>query len=459
MSALTLKFKTFVAPKSFYKKVVFVALPITIQHLLNNMMGVVDSIMVSSINQVTAVGTAFQIELLVLTIVYGVSSGASIYIAQFFGAKDKSGQQKAFGFGLVLSLLVALIWYLAALFFGEAIITFYIQDPVVVESALQYLSIAKYAYFPFAILMMFSFAFRSIQKTSVPMTIGVVSMALNILFNYLLIFGHFGFPQLGVAGAALGTLIARMVGVLMYVIYSIVKKESFIGTPKQLFSIKKTQWMAMFSRTYPLIINEFFFGLGSTIFIRFYGTLGSESMDSYYVALKLSQMFMFVVMGVNAATAAILGADLGKGKLDDAKENAHHFIGLGIVLSLVMVAIIMVSAPTLVNLYQLDSQGVIDNAILIVRFFALRLAFRMFNVMIFSSLRAGGDAKFLTFVDAGILWLVGLPLAYLLVYVLKMDNLPIILLIVQLEQLVRLIIGSIRVKRGIWLKNLTHELA
>ncbi len=459
MSALTLKLKTFVAPKSFYKKVVFVALPITIQHLLNNMMGVVDSIMVSSINQVTAVGTAFQIELLVLTIVYGVSSGASIYIAQFFGAKDRSGQQKAFGFGLVLSLLVALVWYLAALFFGEAIIRFYIQDSVVVESALQYLSIAKYAYFPFAILMMFSFAFRSIQKTSVPMTIGVVSMALNILFNYVLIFGHFGFPQLGVAGAALGTLIARMAGVLMYVIYSIVKRESFIGTPKQLFTIKKTQWDAMFSRTYPLIINEFFFGLGSTIFIRFYGTLGSESMDSYYVALKLSQIFMFVVMGVNAATAAILGADLGKGRLDDAKENAHHFIGLGIVLSVAMVAIIMVSAPALVNLYQLDSQSVIDNAILIVRFFALRLAFRMFNVMIFSSLRAGGDAKFLTFVDAGILWLVGLPLAYLLVYGLKMDNLPIILLIVQVEQLVRLIIGSIRVKRGIWLKNLTHELA
>src|SRR5690554_1500233 len=115
MGSLTLKLKTFVAPKSFYKKVIFVALPITIQHLLNNMMGVVDSIMVSAINQVTAVGTALQIEMLVLTIVYGVASGASIYIAQFFGAKDRSGQQKAFGFGLVLALLVALVWYLAAL--------------------------------------------------------------------------------------------------------------------------------------------------------------------------------------------------------------------------------------------------------------------------------------------------------------------------------------------------------
>src|SRR5690554_3658594 len=119
MSSLSYRLKSLVAPKQFYKKVAFVALPITIQHLLNNMMGVVDSIMVSAINQVTAVGTALQLELLVLTIVYGVASGASIYIAQFYGAKDRSGQQKAFGFGLVLSLIVALVWYLIAHFFGE----------------------------------------------------------------------------------------------------------------------------------------------------------------------------------------------------------------------------------------------------------------------------------------------------------------------------------------------------
>ncbi len=459
MTALSLKLRSYVAPKHFYRKVAFIALPITIQHLLNNMMGVVDSIMVATINQVTAVGTALQIEMLVLTITYGVASGASIYIAQFFGAKDKKGQQKAFGFGLVLSLIVALVWFLLAWLFGEPIIRFYIQDPIVVANSLAYLNIAMYSYFPFAILMMFSFAYRSIQKTTIPMTIGIVSMALNIIFNYLLIFGSFGFPQMGIAGAALGTLLARIIGVLMYLFYAIKNKETFIGSPREIFTLNKHQYTVMAARTYPLMINEFFFGLGSTIFIRFYGTLGTQAMDSYYVAFKLSQMFMFVVMGVNAATAAILGADLGKGDLNQAKENAHHFIGLGLVLSLSMIAIIMVLAPSLVGLYRLDDPLIISSAVLIVRFFALRLALRMFNVMIFSSLRAGGDARFLTFLDAGILWLIGLPLAYVLVYVLKMDDLPMILLIVQLEQIIRLFIGSVRVKQGSWLKNLTHELA
>jgi putative MATE family efflux protein len=459
MSTFALKLKSYVAPKHFYKKVAFVALPITIQHLLNNMMGVVDGIMVSAINQVTAVGTALQIEMLVLTITYGVASGASIYIAQFFGSKDAAGQKKAFGFGMILSLLVALLWFLLALFFGEAIIKFYIQDPVVVENSLKYLNITMYSYFPFAILMMFSFSYRSIQKTKIPMVIGVVSMALNVIFNYILIFGHFGFPVLGIVGAAYGTLLARLIAVGFYLAYAISQRESFIGKPSEIFSFNMHQWKVMANRTYPLMINEFFFGLGSTLFIRFYGTLGTNAMDSYYVAFKLSQMFMFVVMGINAATAAILGADLGKGDLDKAKENAHHFIGLGVMLSLTMVMIIMLLAPGLVGLYQLSDQMVIDSAILIVRFFALRLALRMFNVMIFSSLRAGGDSRYLTFLDAGILWLVGLPLAYVLVYVLKLDNLPIILLIVQIEQIVRLIIGSVRVKKGSWLKNLTHELA
>jgi putative MATE family efflux protein len=458
MSTLSLKLKTFIAPKGFYKKVAYVALPITIQHLLNNMMGIVDSIMVSSINQVTAVGTALQIEMLVITMVFGAASGGSIYIAQFFGSKDYKGQQKAFGFGMVLSLSIATLWFLMALFFGEAIISFYIQDPVVVKSSLEYLNVAMFSYFPFAILTMFSFAFRSIQKTSVPMIIGIISMGLNVGFNYLLIFGNFGFPQLGIAGAAYGTLIARLIGVVLYIIYSLIKRESFFGSMKDMFSISPKQWKVMGNRTYPLVINEFFFGLGSTMFIRFYGTLGTEAMDSYYVAHKLSQMFYFVVMGVNVATAAMLGAHLGNGDLEKAKEDARYFVGLGFILAVIMVVIIIVTAPFLVGLYYLRSVEIANTAILIVRFFAIRLAFRMFNVIIFSSLRAGGDAKFLTFLDAGILWLVGLPLAFILVYFVKLDNLPVILLIVQTEQLVRLFIGSYRVKKGIWLKNLTHEM-
>lgn len=458
MNTLSLKLKSFVAPKGFYKKVIYVALPITIQHLLNNMMGIVDSIMVSSINQVTAVGTALQIEMLVITMVFGAASGGSIYIAQFFGSKDYKGQQKAFGFGMVLSLAIATLWFLMAFLFGEAIITFYIKDPLVIQSSLQYLNVAMFSYFPFAILTMFSFAFRSIQKTSIPMIIGVISMALNVGFNYLLIFGNFGFPQLGIAGAAYGTLISRLIGVVLYIVYSLKKQESFVGSLKDMFLISSKQWKTMGNRTYPLIVNEFFFGLGSTLFIRFYGTLGTETMDSYYVAHKLSQMFYFVVMGVNVATAAILGANLGNGDLDKAKENSRYFVGLGLILATIMVIIIVVSAPFLVSLYYLQTVEIANTAILIVRLLAIRLAFRMFNIIIFSSLRAGGDARFLTFLDAGILWLVGLPLAFVLVYFVKLENLPVILLIVQLEQMVRLFIGAYRVKKGVWLKNLTHEL-
>ncbi len=454
-----LNLHAYIAPRSFYKKVGFVALPVIIQQLLNNMMGVVDSIMVSSINQVSSVGTALQIEMFVLTIVYGVAGGASIYIAQYFGAKDKEGQQKAFGFGMSLSLLITLAFFIFAIYFDEQIIRFFIKDPYVVENGVRYLKIVKYSYFPFAMLILFSHAYRSILKTKIPMIVGVVSMALNIFFNYVLIFGHFGFKAMGIEGAAYGTLIAKVIGALMYFGFALRAHEPFMGSLKSMFVIEKQRFVMMFQRTWPLIVNEFFFSLGQALFIRFYGHLGTQSMDSYYVAHKLSQMFMFVVMGVNAATAAILGTDLGKGDLDQAKMNARYFVGLGGVISIIMMAIIVVSAPNLVSLYQLDNQVVIDNAILIVRFLALRLGFRMFNVMIFSSLRAGGDSNFLTFVDAGILWLVGVPLAYTLVYIVGLKSLPIILLIVQSEQLVRLIIGSIRVKQGVWLKNLTHDLA
>ena len=181
-------------------------------------------------------------------------------------------------------------------------------------------------------------------------------------------------------------------------------------------------------------------------------------MDSYYVSHQINQAFMFIVMGINAATGAILGAELGKGQIEQAKKTANYFVGIGLVISIVMIAIIMVLAPTFVGLYGLNDQAIVTSAILIVRVMSLRLGLRMFNVMIFSSLRAGGDSGFLTFLDAGLLWIIGLPLAYFLVYGLAIQELAWILLIVQSEQIIRLFIGSRRIKQGVWAKNLTVEI-
>lgn len=223
---MTEALKKWIAPKDFYKKVFLISVPLALQQLLNSAMGIADSMMVSWIGQVTAVGTAAQIENLMMTVGFGVASGAGIFMSQFFGKQDLKSEKKAFGLGVILSLINALVWMAASIFFGRQLMRFYIPDPTVIESALQYLMIAMISYLPGALITMFSFAYRCIQKTHVPMLIGLVSMAVNIVLNYCLIFGHFGFPQMGVQGAALATLIAQTTGLMIFTSSTLINRNS-----------------------------------------------------------------------------------------------------------------------------------------------------------------------------------------------------------------------------------------
>lgn len=455
---MTERLRKWIAPQSFYKKVFLISVPLALQQLLNSAMGIADSMMVSWIGQVTAVGTAAQVENLMMTVGFGVASGAGIFMSQFFGKQDLKSEKKAFGLGVILSLINALAWMAVSLFLGRQLMSFYIQDAAVIESALSYLMIAMISYLPGALITMFSFAYRCIQKTHVPMLIGVVSMGVNIVLNYCLIFGHFGFPELGVQGAALATLTAQTVGLAIHIVYAYKSKQSFIGTPQEMFALDRDFVQPILRRAYPLVLNELFFGFGNTLYIRAFGRLGTEAMDAYYVGNQISNMFFFIVQGLNSANGAILGASLGRGDLDMAKRQGNWFVALAVVLSAVSSLLILGFAHPMVDLFGLQSQSVVQEAVLIVRIFSIRISLRMFNVLVFSALRAGGDSKFLAFLDAGIMWIVGLPLAFILVEGLHFTSIALVFLIIQVEQLVRMIIGLKRYFKGAWLIDLTQEV-
>lgn len=432
-----------------------VGLPIMIQQMLNSIMGIVDSIMVSSINGVSAVGNATQIENLMMTISFGAASGASIFIAQYFGSKDEVHQRKSFFVGVGFTLLIALGMLTLATFFPRELMGFFIDDVTVIENSLVYLDVVKWSYIPFVITMMFSFAYRSIQKTMVSLGIGIIAMITNVVLNAILIFGLFSFPRLGIQGAAIATLIAHTLSAILHVIYARLTHQPFFSLEIKNMLVESPLVKKISSRAIPLMFNELFFGVGMTLFIRFYGMYGPESLESYYVANQLSMFFFFAIMGVNAASSAILGAILGEGKLEEAKVTMHYFYGVGVFLALGLSLLVLILAPWLVSLYG-NGVGQPQLAILILRVLSLRLSLRVFNVLIFSALRAGGDAKFLTWLDAGLVWGIGLPLTAFLVLVVKVESLAVVLLLVQIEQVVRVVIGLMRVSQGRWLMNLTR---
>lgn len=458
MRDMQLFFKRYFGPKEFYKRAGRIAVPLAMQQLLGSCMGIVDSLMVSWIGQVTAVGTAAQIDVLCSNVAYGAIGGTGIFAAQFYGANDERNLKRTFGLSLVLALCNGLFWMLLALLFGTFILQFYIQDSTVIESGMFYLQIAMFSYLPSSLTFAFSYIYRSIHKTFIPLLIGIIAMITNCTMNYLLIFGIGPFPELGVQGAAYGTVIAQSLAFFIHIIYAYKTKQPFVGTLKEMFAFDKAFVSQIMRRISPLIGNELLFGFGTTLFVKAFGSLGSSSMEAYYVGQKISDVFFFVVMGISNATAAIVGNTLGSGDIKKAKQQGDYFVGMACILAILSVVLITTFAGPLVAIFGLKDPLVIALAISIVQVFSIRVSLRLFIVIIFSSLRAGGDGKMLSFLDSGIMWLVGLPLAFLLVNYFGFTNIALVFLIVQLEQVVRVFIGMKRYRSGKWAVNLTNVI-
>lgn len=450
--------KKFFAPFSFYKKAGSIAIPLAFQSILSSSMGIIDSLMVSWIGMVSAVGTAAQLDTLAITVSFGAVSGTGIFCAQFFGAKDYRNLKRSFGLSLVLSFCIGLFFMLISSFFGSQIIKFYLNDSDVVKYGGMYLNILRFSFIPSSVSYAFSYVYRAIHNTKVPLFIGVVSMLVSVILKYFLIFGTYGFPNLGVEGAAYATLIAQCLGLIIHIVYAIKTNQPFMGSLKEMFSFDTKFVKSIMKRISPLIFNELMFGFGNTLFIKAFGSLGTSSMEAYYVGSKISDIFFFVVMGISTATAVMVGNTLGSGDIEKAKKDGNYFIGMAGVLAVISTISIIVFASPMVSLFGLKDPGVFLNAVTIVRVFSIRISLRLFIVIVFASLRAGGDSKVLTFLDSGIMWFIGLPLAFFTVNVLKIQEISLVFLFIQLEQLVRMSLGLIRYKSGKWAVNLTKTV-
>lgn len=452
MSSLIHKY---VGPMSFYKKTARIAIPLSLQQLLSSAMGIVDTLMVSWIGMVTAVGTAAQIDTLCSMIAYGAIGGIAMFSSQFYGAKDYKNLKRSFGLSIILAFINAMFWLSIATFFGKQILTFYMPDQEIVFYGMKYLDIAKFGLVMGSLNFAFSFMHRSIQNAKVSLCVSSITMLANVALNSCLIFGLGFFPKMGVEGAALGTLIAQSLGFVIFVIHAKVTKQPFIGTFKEMFSLNAEFVKPILRKILPLLFNETLFGLGSTLFIKAFGQLGKDSMDAYYVGNQIYNVFLFIVYGYGGAISVLLGIKLGSGNIKDAIDEAHYHLGLSFILSIVLVVGMIAFSAPMVSLFSLSDPVVYILSIQIVWVLSVKVSMRLFNFVIFSILRAGGDSKIIQILDSGVLWLIGLPCAFICVNILGLKSIVLVLLITQLEQLVRLLFGLIRVKGGLWAKDIT----
>ena len=448
--------KRYFGDKEFYFKTAKIAIPLALQQMLTSAQSIVDTVMVTWIGMVTPVGTAAQIDTLCNMVAYGAIGGVSMFSAQFYGAYDEYNLKRSFGLSLVLAVGNACFWCIVASLFGEQILRFYMNDDYIIKYALEYLSIMRFSLIIGAITFCFSYMYRSCQKAAIALNTSIIMTLLNCTFNYIFIF----ICDMGVKGAALGTLLAQTIAALFLIIYAYKSKQPFVGSFKEMFGGLKSSFVKpIITKIIPLIVNETLFGFGTTLFIKAFGQLGTKSMDAYYVANQVFNVFLFIVYGYGSAVQILLGSRLGKGEIDQAKKECSYHLGMSFILSVILVVAIIIFAPLMIDIFGLTDAYVYDLAVKMMYVFAIKISMRLFNFIIFSILRSGGDTKIIQFLDSGLLYLVGLTLAFGCVNILHMQDIVLVLLITQLEQLVRLVFGLKRVAKNIWAKDLTTTVA
>lgn len=298
--------------------------------------------------------------------------------------------------------------------------------------------------------------YRSVQTTKVPMLLGLGTNCLNALLNYLLIFGKLGLPALGVRGAAVATVIATFCGLMGHVTYAFATRQPFLGPMQELFHWPSAFLRPVFRRMVPMAWNELIFGLGDAMYLNAFGMLGTAMLEAYQVAYKIGMVPHTIADGMGSASGILLGEHLGRGETEKARSVICGLFPLAIGLSIAVSAVMILIARPVVSIFALPDSSV-NLAVLMVRLFNIRIATRMFNAVLLSAIRAGGDTRFLLLMDSGLVWLVGIPAAYIGLLVLRVNSLPVLFLLVQTEQVVRLIVGLLRCRSGKWLHNLTEE--
>lgn len=447
----------FLKDKIFLKSMLAIAVPIALQNLITSSLNMVDTLMISSLGQasIAAVGLANQLFFFYILITFGINSGSSIFIAQYWGKEDIPSIRKVLGLALSLSTIVGVFFTFVAFFFPRFIMSIFIKEPEVIKLGSDYLKIVSLSYIVTAISFAYSVALRTTGRPNVPMKISAISFVTNTVINYVLIFGKFGFPAMGVKGAAWGTVIARGIEIcfILYTVYS--TKGVLAASLKELLTWSKEFVSKYLKTTYPVILAEGFWSLGQVMYSIAYARIGEESTAAVQITNTIQNIFFVVVRGLANACTVMVGNKIGGGDEIEAYDYAKKFMIISTVIGLIL-GIILATTPRLAlmlfrgldpNLYN------VSRKLLVVM--GLTFVIRVFNTTaIVGVLRGGGDTQYAMVLDIWTVWIVGVPLAFIGALYLK---LPVhyVFVLVTLEEVLKVVITIPRILSKKWIRNIT----
>ncbi len=441
--------------KVFTRRLATLSLPIILQNLLSSSLSLVDTFMISQVGEsaLAAVGLANQMFFLIMLFYFGVSSGAGIFIAQYWGAKQHEKLHMAMGIALSVSMVGAFFAAGFSFFFPRTVMHIFSQDPLVVEQGVFYLKIVAFSYITHGVVMIYSTALRSTGDSKTPMITSMISLIVNVILNYGLILGHFGLPRLEVKGAAIATLIARLLELtlLLLIIY---RRKGVVAAPlSSLFTYTKKDVKAYFRTCLPVILNEMFWSLGMTFYKIAFAQLGTQVIASVNVTQAIEHLYFVVFIGISNSAAVMLGNKIGENQISLAQKYAMTFLKVALTSGIFMGVVLFFTAPLMGRLFNLTDY-VYEISILSLRVLAFYTPAKSMSMMIVVGvLRSGGDTKFSMVTEISGVWFIGVPLAFLGALVFELPVYAIYALI-SIEEIYKSSISFFRIQNGKWIRRL-----
>ncbi len=454
--------KKYIGDKAFYRRYIFLATPMIIQNAITNFVSFLDNIMVGQLGQeaISAVATVNQLNFVFSLAVFGAASAGSIYGAQYFGKGDHKGHMYTFRFKLYTTLLVTILGILMFKVWGSQLISLFLTESkgaspeLALSLGLKYLSIILVGLIPFAVNQAYATNIKETGQTVVPMVAGMVAVATNAILDYCLIFGFGPFPQLGVEGAAIATVIARYIEAAIVIIWAHTHadKNKYLAGAYLGFGIPRKIFNQILIKGAPLMLNEVLWAAGVSAVTQSYSIRGMNVLTALSISNTVGNLFNIVFIQLGACISIIVGQYLGAGELEEAKDADNKMIAFSVFCCTIMAVIMFAFGGLFPHIYNVEPE-IRELATKFIAVAALWMPFCSFSHCSYFTLRSGGKTLVTFLFDSVFTWVVMAPLAFVLAHFTGL-GIVWVYFFVQGTEIIKNIMGYFMVKSDVWLQQI-----
>ena len=445
--------------KGFYRSVFALVFPMAIQNLINVGVTATDVFMLGRVGEKVLSGSSLagQIQFIMMLVFFGITAGATVLTAQYWGKRDTATIEKILGMGLSGGIVIAAAFTVLALLIPERLVGIFTSDAEVIFEGAKYLRIVGLSYVFMAVTHVYLNIMRSIERVVVATVVYFVSLLVNIVINAVLIFGLFGAPRLEIAGAAIGTLCARITETVMVLLYARYKNKIVKIRVRNMVRIDRLLLSDYIRYAMPVIINELMWGLGTSANTAIIGHLGSEAVAANSVAQVARQLAQVVVFGISNATAIWLGKTLGERKPEHARAYARKFAVLSLILGILGGAFILLLGPVVSSVLTLSavSRRYLGFMFFVMSYFVVGQAFN--TTMVCGVFRSGGDTKFGLVMDVATMWGCSILLGAVAAFYFH-ASVPVVYVILMSDEIIKMPICWWRYRKYKWLRDVTRDM-